>query len=79
MDRTFYNCSNLAYINLPQNLINVTNAKNLFDQCIQLKEINLNNFNGNHKLMNINSINSFWNNDKLSFAPICSAIVPPAK
>ena len=56
MDRTFYNCSNLAYINLPQNLINVINAKNLFDQCIQLKEINLNNFNGNHKLMNISGM-----------------------
>ena len=28
----------------------------LFDQCIQLKEINFNNFNGNHKLMNISGM-----------------------
>ena len=52
----FYNCTNLVSIDLPLNLNNLTHAQNIFENCINLKNINLINMKNSNKLRNISGM-----------------------
>ena len=56
MDRMFYGCTNLKIIKLPQSMVNLINAKNIFEGCEQLQSINLENFEKSEKLINISGM-----------------------
>ena len=56
MDKMFYNCTNLVSIDLPLNLNNLIHAQNIFENCINLKNINLINMKNSNKLRNISGM-----------------------
>jgi hypothetical protein len=56
MDKMFYGCTNLENITLPFNMGSLIHAKNLFEGCKSLKNIDLFGFQNSHSLMDISGM-----------------------